>query len=693
MAGFALTLIAQTLGLQMAPVVVLILYPISLTINPLLTATAFIAATGTVLLTVSRPTAQPSSGVLSVSKGHPATQPPVPVQAPSHPAIQPPSHLLPDVAIFLISLAAYIATLSPGLLPADSGEFQLVAPTLGIAHPPGYALHTLVGKLFTLIPVGTPAYRLNLLSAVLAAATLMLVNRTTRRLTSSAAAGLVAVAALAGATTFWAQATTANIRMPTAFFTALVLWLLVRFGAARRDGDLVVLAFVAGLGLTHHGSLMFVMLPAALYVVWVQPAVLRNGRLLARCVAALTLALLVLLYFPIRGAAGAPLNPGGLTTLNGFLNHVLARGFRGDVLAFTHRQVLLDRLPVLLNILTIQFDWPLLLLAALGLLTPLLQYPIPNIQYPISKQAWLLLTLVSLLVAGAAITYRAPQTVEYLMPAYVALAVLIGMGAADLARLLPWRALQAMALSIALLFGLGNAWRIAPSYRLLSRQSDTRQVVQPILRDAPANATLLSNWHWATAFWYLQSVEGLRPDVDVEYIAPAGAEPYPETWRRRLAESLDGRPVLVTNRYQTYADLPARLVPFHDAFLATTAPTRVPTNATRLDADFERTIRLEAYTLSNIQLKPGEDLTVRLWWKPQVDAQHDYSVFVHLVNAEGRPVGQADVRYPASRLTQGALVEDAYSVAILPTVPPGEYGVIAGFYYTPPQGGFQRLTT
>ncbi|MFQ5340003.1 MAG: hypothetical protein ACE5F6_00495, partial [Anaerolineae bacterium] len=31
--------------------------------------------------------------------------------------------------------------------------------------------------------------------------------------------------------------------------------------------------------------------------------------------------------------------------------------------------------------------------------------------------------------------------------------------------------------------------------------------------------------------------------------------------------------------------------------------------------------------------------------------------------------------------------------AILPTVPPGEYGVIAGFYFTPPQGGFQRLTT
>ncbi|MFQ5855387.1 MAG: DUF2723 domain-containing protein [Anaerolineae bacterium] len=679
LASFALTRVAHALGCEVTPVAALALYLVSPTINPhLAAATAFVAITG-VLLQLRIANCELRILIPNSEIRNPKWD---------------------DAGVFLVSLIVYTTTLSPGLLPADSGEFQLVAPTLGIAHPPGYALYTLVGKVFTLIPVGTPANRLNLMSAVLAAVTLTLVSQTTRRLTGSAVASLVAAAALAGATTFWAQATTANIRMPTAFFAALVLWLTVRYGETRQDRDLAIAAFALGLGLTHHGSLAFIAVPAGLYVLGIRPGILRNGRLLAKCTVAFVLPLLVLLYFPIRGAAKAPLDPGGLTTLDGFLNHVLARGFRGDVLAFTGHQVLLDRLRVLLNILTIQFGLPLLTLAVLGLILPLLQYLIPNLQSPISIHHWALLTGSFVLTAGIAITYRAPQTVEYLMPAYVALVILVGVGAAStsatlstsLGRLIPSPALQALTLSVALLLGLANVWQIAPSYRQLSRQSDTRQVVEPILRDAPANATILSNWHWATAFWYLQTVEGLRPDVDVQYIAPAGAEPYPETWRRRLAETLDGRPVLLTNRYQTYADLPLRLVPFHDAFVATTAPVRVPAKAQRLDVSFENILKLRGYTLSTTSLAAGQDLTVRLWWEPQVDAQRDYSVFVHLIDGSGQPIGQADVRYPAGWLTQGTLIEDAYRLPVLPTVPPGEYAVIAGFYFTPPEGGFQRLT-
>ncbi|MBS1252274.1 MAG: hypothetical protein MAG451_01312 [Anaerolineales bacterium] len=708
LAGLGAAVVIHAFGCEVFPVAALALYLVSPTLNPhLAAAAALVAGVGVLISLANRPSLAtlPPAGANLVARLSPG--------------------LVSDAGVFLVSLSVYVATLSPGLLPADSGEFQLVAPTLGIAHPPGYALYTLVGKLFTLIPAGTPAYRLNLLSAVLAAATLVLVNRTTRRLTRSVLAGLGAVLALAGATTFWAQATTANIRMPTAFFAVLVLWLLVRYSETRRDRDLAFTAFAFGLGLTHHGSLIFVALPAALYVLWLEPRIAKNGRLLAKCTAAFALALLVLLYFPIRGLADAPLNPGGLTTLNGFLDHVLARGFRGDVLAFTEQQVLVDRFDVLLNILNIQFNWPLLIFAALGLAFPLIKHltsglqpliaeatlalpqspisilhspfsilhsPFSILHSPFSNTHWFLLASAFALTAGAAITYRAPQTVEYLMPAYVTLAILVGVGIADLARRMPSSMLRALLLSVALGLGLTNVWQRAPSHRELSRQPDTRRYVEPILRDAPRDTTILSNWHWATAFWYLQTVEGLRPDVTVEYVAPAGAEPYPETWRRRLAAGSAGRSVIVTNRYRTYATLPGRLAPFHEAFLATAAAVRVPDRATPLDLSFEDTIKLRAYTLSGTHLESGEDLTVRLWWEPQVDAERDYSVFVHLVDSAGRPIGQADVRYPASRLTRGALIEDAYTLPVLPTVPPGEYSVVAGFYFTPPEGGFRRLT-
>src|SRR5512137_1202759 len=122
--------------------------------------------------------------------------------------------------------ALYLFTLVPSVLPADNGEFQLVAWKLGIAHPPGYPLYTIVGWLLSRF-FASPAFALNLLSAVLAAITLVVVSRTVRALTESIVAGILAAALLGVSTTFWAQATTANIRMPTAFFTALCVSLLV----------------------------------------------------------------------------------------------------------------------------------------------------------------------------------------------------------------------------------------------------------------------------------------------------------------------------------------------------------------------------------------------------------------------------------------------------------------------------------
>src|SRR3990172_7591647 len=85
--------------------------------------------------------------------------------------------------VFLSFLALYIFTLSPDILPADSGEFQVVVPLLGVAHPPGFALYTLLGRLFiALIPIGSPAYRLNLFSAFTGSLTLVVVNRAVNRL-------------------------------------------------------------------------------------------------------------------------------------------------------------------------------------------------------------------------------------------------------------------------------------------------------------------------------------------------------------------------------------------------------------------------------------------------------------------------------------------------------------------------------
>jgi len=76
----------------------------------------------------------------------------------------------------------YLRTLAPSVatLFDDSLEFHVVIPLLGVPHPPGYPLYTLLGKLWILlIPLRDPAWRLNLLSALAASLSLYLLYRLT----------------------------------------------------------------------------------------------------------------------------------------------------------------------------------------------------------------------------------------------------------------------------------------------------------------------------------------------------------------------------------------------------------------------------------------------------------------------------------------------------------------------------------
>src|SRR2546429_59871 len=96
------------------------------------------------------------------------------------------------VAVFAVALAGYRRGLAPGLLWGDSAEMQTLAAVGGVAHPTGYPLFTLVGRIFTAIGRGEPAFRANLLSATFAAATLALLVAFLLRRGAGAAAACAA---------------------------------------------------------------------------------------------------------------------------------------------------------------------------------------------------------------------------------------------------------------------------------------------------------------------------------------------------------------------------------------------------------------------------------------------------------------------------------------------------------------------
>lgn len=78
------------------------------------------------------------------------------------------------VLSFLIPFSVYLVTLAPGLFFIDTGELATACIRLGIAHPTGYPLFTIIGRLFSMLPVGEDIYRLNLMCAFLSAGAVFL---------------------------------------------------------------------------------------------------------------------------------------------------------------------------------------------------------------------------------------------------------------------------------------------------------------------------------------------------------------------------------------------------------------------------------------------------------------------------------------------------------------------------------------
>jgi hypothetical protein len=484
---------------------------------------------------------------------------------------------------------------APGVQPADSGEFQLVARELGIAHPPGYALYTMAahawGAVATWAPVGTAlggarvmkydpdqpgdadpwTWAVNAFSAFLATLVLAIVYRTGFVLTRARVGGLAAAVVLLATPAFLAQSAVANIRMPTALFTALLLFLTIKWLAVERrrsadsappspDWRLAALALVAGLAAGHHGSLAFLAAASAILVVWSRPSVLRDLLTMAAVAGALVLAFVPLLYLPIRDFQGALFDENRLTTLGGFLNHISAADFRGDALYFRDLTMALDRAQVVAGIFVIQFGYLALLLAACGLFILLLGK---------DRLAGVLLAAVVGLTAVLTMTYRAPQTMEYLLPAYVAVALAAGTAIAAVAR---WRpgAIPLGRIAVALWFVVAGV--------STAQTADAVRAATPALNWLPEtfgafarrdSNTMLANWHFYTPLLYLyrHSYGTMPSHWDIEYVYPEGSETPGETWLKRI-RSTPGN-VVITNRPREVAQAgvplwPVPLTPFYD---------------------------------------------------------------------------------------------------------------------------------
>ncbi len=96
-------------------------------------------------------------------------------------------------------------------------------------------------------------------------------------------------------------------------------------------------------------------------------------------------------------------------------------------------------------------------------------------------------------------------------------------------------------------------------------------------------------------------------------------------------------------------------------------------------------VRLVGYDLPRTEVAAGAALPLTLTWEVLDTFAADYTVFVHLVGPEDRPLAQADSQplggtYPTRFWDTGERLADPYTVDVPASVPPGEYELRVGMY-------------
>jgi len=174
------------------------------------------------------------------------------------------------IIVTVFPLLLFLRTLCPVVFPGDSAEFAAVIELPTLAHPPGYPLYTVLGYLFTRLPLGPGAFEANLLSAVFGALATLLMYLVFIILTKRPVASAAAAMLLSFGNSFWKLSSIAEMYTLAALMTAAVWWAATRIGENEKPPTwkgFFMLGLLFGLGLANHQSIILILPGIAVYLI------------------------------------------------------------------------------------------------------------------------------------------------------------------------------------------------------------------------------------------------------------------------------------------------------------------------------------------------------------------------------------------------------------------------------------------
>jgi len=416
---------------------------------------------------------------------------------------------LATAATFAVTISIYSMTLLRGVSSFDSAEMQTVPPTLGIAHPTGYPLWTILGFTWTRLPISSPALMMNLLSAILfalVAATLTLISM---RLGVRPLLACVAAVSFAFAGETWARATQAEVHSLHTLLMALFLlaWITAEQTGSRRAA--LAMIGLTAVGLTHHRLMAITAPPVLLWFFARNLGMLRSRTFALDAVLCALTPLLVYAYVPIRAGQDP-------RVVNSDMSGGAVPIIRGDVFA-SHEHAFAAAspgnwwraLPTYGDLGVRWLGWPVAILAVVGTICLL-------------RGRWPILVGLALIVFASTWGLANRTDLDYrwlIMPLFVC-CLLAAVGLEALVSLLGRTAgerglrRESWIAAAALLIPLGA---VASHYSSYDRSGDRRDLVngERILSALPSHSVIWSYWDVRTTLQYLVEIENLRPDVTV----------------------------------------------------------------------------------------------------------------------------------------------------------------------------------
>jgi len=413
---------------------------------------------------------------------------------------------------FGITLIFYLLTVCRTLYTGDSGELSFVVYSLGIAHPPGYPLITLLGKVFiTLIP-GNTAFVLNILASFLTSCAVGIgafiirnaLFQDTRRNEMRAIFISISIACLWGfANDVWASAVAIEVYSLGMVLILLSLLCLQSFIETGNYKSILLSGYLVSLGMANHLTASVMALPI-LYVIIKRKAPLRIWLYMTGLI---VFGLTIYLYIPIRSLNDLIANWGDLSSLNGFLDHLTARRYQEYMTGFRFDNYI-ENFIRSLTLLARQFP---LWLGFLGMFSLAIS---KRIAAPFKIIAATIIVFNFITVA----LYDIPDIEQYYLPSYFVAAL-------GLAALLLWvldrfdvagRGIgNTVALAIPAILIIMT---ISLNYRNNDQSRNRLSYIygMNILNCLPENSILISTGDNANStVQYLHYVEGVRKDLEI----------------------------------------------------------------------------------------------------------------------------------------------------------------------------------